>query len=124
MSSWGQIDAEFYNDDDGMRARLTENLTRSVEERDGGCPTGSESGPNVYNRGVDSGTKSVWVEGSLRGMDDTDSPSVLAWFVETCKDVYSPAYYATLTWEITEGPRYRFQWQEGKLTRLKGMLDV
>jgi hypothetical protein len=129
VSSWGDIDAEFYVDDDSTRALLAKHLADSVESRDGGCPTGSESGPSVVDRGAarnGEGTNSVWVAGSLRDMHDDDSHRVLAWFVDTCKDpAYGPPYYATLQWEIQgDGPRYRFKWEAGELVRVKGALDV
>jgi hypothetical protein len=79
-------------------------------------PTGSETGPTVYKSG-----KNLCVDGSLRDFDDHDAPSALAWFLRVC-DLHVPRS-ASLTIDVGDGPRYRYRWTNGQLTKLRGVLD-
>jgi hypothetical protein len=108
MSWWGTLEAEFRGG----------NPSRDFIAAD--VPTGSESGPSVSTVDRD-GAPVVWVEGRLRDVDDTHtSPAVLAWFTaqaQWCDE-------ADLLWELDAGPRYRYEWRDGELRKLKGVLDL
>jgi len=111
MSTWGEIDATFKGLDDFDHNELG----HEINERDPRAPTGSESGPVVSNvQGY------TYVSGRLRDVrDDEDSPLVLAWFVRYARLADS----ASMTWEIDDGPRYRYVYTDGELRKLKGVLD-
>lgn len=101
MSQWASIDARFV----GLNGW-------NVEE---GMPRGSESGPTVHLlKGGE-----TWVEGRLRDVSDWDAPAALAWFVKLCEWCDE----ADLTWDLDSGPRYRYEWRNGTLTKLRGILD-
>lgn len=102
MSLWGTIDARFVG---GTRAQIEQ-----------GLPTGSENGPTVS----ESDDGEIYVHGDLRDVDDSDSPAVLAWFVEASRHKVT---FATLRWELGNGPRYRYEWRDGELVKLRGVLD-
>lgn len=77
----------------------------------------AESGPSF--RVSDAGV--VEVDGRLRDVTDlVDSPQVLAWFTRHAEY----ADRATLVWELDSGPRYRYVYENGELTKLKGILDL
>jgi hypothetical protein len=113
VSRWGTLEASFNTrstlpDADTIRAEL--------ESRDPIAPTGSEDGPSVH------GDKDgIYVQGRLRDVcDDEDSAKVLAWFVRHARWCES----ATLLWDLDGGPRYRYEWRDGGLRKLKGVLDL
>jgi hypothetical protein len=107
MSRWGSLDAEFR----GSKYVNAEVITDWL-------PRGSEGGPEV--RQMDEGV--VWVEGRLRDVSDQEtSPAVLAWF---CKHAAAWSTSGRLTWEIDGGPRYRYEWRDGELHKLRGVLDL
>lgn len=114
MSQWGTIDATFKASDGGMLSADT--IRHELERREVLAPTGSEDGPAVHEG--EPGT--IWVEGRLRDVTDTEtSPMVLAWFMhhaQWCEE-------AELLWDLDRGPRYRYEWKNGELTRLRGVLD-
>src|SRR5688572_20435803 len=109
MSRWGTLHATFTG------------AHRDVEYvplAGPGLPTGSESGADVV---VDRKAGTVEIVGRLRDVDDeTMSPLVLAWFVAAAQD----CDLATLTWDVDNGPRYRYLWSEWKLSKLTGVLDL
>lgn len=116
MSTWGTIDAHFTGD----LGLIAEHAVKRV-------PTGSESGPKVEHIDADeaarySSLSEGWkVSGRLRDVSDLEhSPAVLAWFTAVCS---WSASEADLLWEIDGGPRYRYQWRDGELRRLRGVLE-
>ena len=115
MSQWGTLDATFVIADSGMLNAAV--IRQEITERAIHAPTGSEDGPGVY----EPGENTVYVEGRLRDVSDAeDSPMVLAWFMSHvfwCSE-------ATLLWELDSGPRYRYEWKDRTLTKLKGVLDL
>jgi hypothetical protein len=104
MSVWGTLDARFSGG----------HIDRHWIETD--LPTGSETGPHIHEN-----RDGWWVDGRLRDVSDLTSPSVLAWFVRVC-DMGMPDE-AALMWEIDRGPRYRYEWRDGTLHKLRGILD-
>lgn len=115
MSQWGGIHAKF-TPSHGATRGLADRLRTELEERRALAPTGSENGPEVHEV-----NESVSVYGRLRDVNDSeDSAMVLAWFVHHARW----CSWADLTWELDSGPRYRFEWRNGTLTRLKGVLDA
>lgn len=117
MSQWATLSATFITHSPGTS--LATRIRLELERRDRLAPTGSEEGPEV--RTYDTDPCKVVVTGRLRDMTDfPDSHVVLAWFVLTATHCRS----ATLLWDIDYGPRYRYELPEnGKLTRLQGVLD-
>lgn len=113
MSRWGTLEAEF----EGVKRWARDTIAHELGDRDERAPTGSETGPSVHTS--DAGT--VDVSGRLRDVSDLEtSPLVLAWFVR-----YAAASdRASLTWEIDDGPRYRYVYEEGELRKLTGVLDL
>lgn len=110
MSTWGTIDAEFRGAGDYLKG----NIERELEGRTG--PTGSEGGPKVWEF-----EGAICVDGRLRDVDDIeDSPAVLAWFTRHARWCDE----AKLLWEIDGGPRYRYEFKDGALRKLKGVLDL
>jgi hypothetical protein len=103
MSSWATLDAHFE-----VGAGLDEQIVRED------LPTGSESGPDVYV-----GMTGWRAKGRLRDVDDNDSPAILAWFLRVAQ--WSDR--AELVWDVDDGPRYRYVWRDGELTKLRGILD-
>jgi len=101
MSQWGTLEARF--------------VGKYINPHDG-LPNGSESGPTISTH-----DGAVYVEGRLRDMSDHDSPAVLAWFVQTC--TRGLADEAELTWDVDSGPRYRYEWRDDELRKLRGVLD-
>ncbi len=110
MSMWASLEASFT-----FEKPADERVLDTVAVH---MPTGSESGPSarIYEG-------EVYVTGRMRDTDDTDSPEVLAWFVGLCAN-WPYATKATLTFDVDSGPRYRYEWADGKLTKLKGILDL
>lgn len=100
MSQWATLDARFV----GLRGG-------DVTD---GMPTGSESGPTVHERKGE-----TWVEGRLRDVNDHDAPAALAWFLRFCQWCDE----ADFMWDLDNGPRYRYEWRDGELTKLRGVLD-
>lgn len=105
MSTWGTLEAQFAASDD----LITEDLVMQ------NVPTGSETGPSCH---LIKGT--LYVRGRLRDVDDLDSPEVLAWFLSICQ--WNPET-ASLVWDVDDGPRYRYEWRDGGLRKLRGVLD-
>jgi len=107
MSHWGSLDAEFHG----------KAVSRWMIEE--GLPTGSESGPTIYEPTPDAGR--WWVEGRLRDVQDfRDSPAVLAWFVRVC----DWADRAELKWRLDVGLSYWFTYTaDDGLRRQRGVLD-
>jgi len=104
MSQWGTLDAHFTPGSIGPQ--------KHDVERD--MPTGSESGPAIHES-----NGGFWVEGRLRDVNDHDSPTVLAWFLRACAWANS----ADLTWDLDDGPKYRYEWDGSRLSKLRGVLD-
>lgn len=116
MSWWGSIEANFTARDEDDAKNIAACIAREIEEREPGAPTGSERGPLVMQSG-----NGIAVEGNLRDVDDAqDSPLVLAWFMQHARWL-DEAY---LMWDLgSTGPRYRWEWRNGELIKLKGVLD-
>lgn len=113
MSQWGTLEAEFKRHN-GSKMLSVEGVRGRPDWQP--LPTGSESGPDVYER-----DGSVRVSGRLRDVfDHEDSFAVLDWFVKNARWSES----ARLLWEIDNGPRYRYEWADGELRRLRGVLDA
>jgi hypothetical protein len=108
MSQWGTLEASFVPWEGGATALLA-----SVQDS---VPTGSEDGPSVREReGV------VYVYGRLRDVSDmADSFAVVAWFLGVCEW----ATTGDLLWDLDNGPRYRYEWRDGTLRKLRGVLDL
>ena len=119
MSTWGTLHSAFTPGLEHLGGRpviTVEGFERELERRDALAPTGSEEGTKV--RGLEDG--SIIVAGRLRDVSDTkDSPMILAWFVHNARWCER----ASLMWEVDLGPRYRFEWHDGQLHRLRGVLD-
>jgi hypothetical protein len=100
VSSWATIEATFKSD-----------YSLDMEL----APRGSEGGLSGPHRldGV------LFFHGRLRDFDDFDSPIALAWF---CGHL-ALSEKAELLIDIDSGPRYRYVWEDGKLTRLRGVLE-
>jgi hypothetical protein len=104
MSQWGTLEAHFKSGKLGPQKFEIEHA----------LPTGSETGPTIYeNKG------GFWVSGRLRDVSDYDSPAVLAWFIQAAQWAES----GDLTWDIDGGPKYRYEWGDSGLTKLRGILD-
>lgn len=126
MSQWGEINAEFY----GHPEYLT---IEHVAGGDAGgrCPHGSEiaydSHEGIHDiglvkKGEHKGERYIGVTRRLRGVyDQEDSFAVLAWWTSTC---IFHVYHSTLTWELDSGPRYRYVYEQGQITKLRGVLDL
>jgi hypothetical protein len=78
-------------------------------------PTGSESGPTIHDLEGE-----TWVEGRLRDVTDWDAPAALAWFLDVC-EWCDEAY---LTWDLDRGPKYRYEWRNREVRKLRGVLDA
>jgi hypothetical protein len=103
MSSWGILDARF---------------APAFDYKPTNIPTGSESGPTAYK---DQSNENWYVCGHLRDVYDVpDSIAILAWFVDQAS---SNCNEADLMWEIVGGPRYRYEWRDNRLTKIRGVLD-
>jgi hypothetical protein len=72
----------------------------------------------------DTDKKFISVSGRMRDFTDFCSPGLLAWFVDLCTNVLVAPDIAGLTIDIDFGPRYRYTWVDGNLTKLKGILDL
>ncbi len=121
MSWWGTLDAYFLD-----CASPFVHATALLE----GCPQGTEYGLIAREEGE----KTYSVSGRLRDVnDERDSTRALAWFTDQIEQLLPRE--ASLTFELdgtpgeklanvpVAGPRYRYVWQDGELTRLKGVLD-
>lgn len=102
MSQWATLEARF----------VGKYINAEYE-----MPKGSESGPTISTH-----DGAVYVDGRLRDVSDFDSPAVLAWFVQTCND--GLADEGDLLWDVDNGPRYRYEWRDGGLRKLRGILDA
>lgn len=114
MSWWGTLEAAF-------KASNLVTVTSVMH----GVPTGSESGPKAELLGTEGPVvfreyPEVHVTGRLRDVSDYNSPAVLAWFLQAARY----AEWATLVWDVDSGPRYRYEWRDNQLTKLKGVLDL
>jgi hypothetical protein len=49
-----------------------------------------------------------------------DSFAVVAWFLGVCEW----ATTGDLLWDLDNGPRYRYEWRDGTLRKLRGVLDL
>jgi hypothetical protein len=104
VATWAKLDATFLADPPLSVALIMD-----------GLPSSDGRAPGLESR-VDG---SIRVHGILKYFDELDWPDVLALFAARAQNTQ----LAKLSFEIQNGPSFRYLWQEGTLTRLPSLTD-
>jgi len=120
MSAWGGVDARFTFQKDHHEFWTDGHAKMIMSQFPGGSEWEKDELPEKYT--YEDGDTQLLLRGRMRDVEDHNHAArMLGWFVFVCDLYWFPS--AEIEWEYDGGPRYRYEWHKGTLTKLRGVLD-